>query len=450
MKKILFILIPFLICSQIISAGFRAGVARKIITPETPVWLSGYASRNAPATEILQDLWTKALVISKDDKISVIIVTMDVIGLSHELAEEITGRITTRFGIERSQLLINTSHTHSGPVIWPSLSIMFDLSREDIQSLLKNNRMLSDAVVETIDLAYQNMKPVNIFISHGTADFAVNRRQKTEKGVIIGVNKEGPVDHDVPVIKISSPDNKLIAILFGYACHNTTLDINQINGDYAGFAQAEIERSNPGTIAMFLAGCGADQNPYPRRSLEAAIQHGQTLANAVQKVLQGEFKPVRPRVKTNYTICNLEFAPFKSEQFREEILGNDQFRFERGKMILETLDKGFDFKKLSYPVQAIRFGKDFTIIALAGEVVVDYSLKIKEMYSSEDIFVAGYCTEVPCYIPSARILKEGGYEPVTSMVYYGMPGPFSENIENTILEAVSFVLRKTGIKPARK
>jgi len=289
MKKILFLLILSLLCNHIFSAGFRAGAARKIITPETPVWLSGYASRNAPATEILNDLWTKALVISEDDKISVIIVTMDVIGLSHELAEEIAHRITDRFCIERSQLLINTSHTHSGPVIWPSLSIMFDLNKEDIQSLLKFHRMLSDAVLETIDMAYSNMKPVNIFITHSKADFAINRRQQTEKGVIIGVNKEGPVDHDVPVLKITSPDNELIALVFGYACHNTTLDINQINGDYAGFAQIEIEKSNPGTIAMFLAGCGADQNPHPRRSLDAAIQHGRTLAEAVQKALRGEF-----------------------------------------------------------------------------------------------------------------------------------------------------------------
>jgi len=132
------------------------------------------------------------------------------------------------------------------------------------------------------------------------------------------------------------------------------------------------------------------------------------------------------------------------------MIGNDRFRFKRAKMILEILDKGFDFKSISYPVQAIRFGKDFTIVALAGEVVVDYSLKIKEIYSGEDMFVAGYCTEVPCYIPSARILKEGGYEAVTSMIYYGMPGPFSENVEKTILKTVTFSLRKIGLKPSRK
>ncbi len=446
MKRIFFVSILLAVFSQL-DAGFNAGVARKIITPDAPIWLSGYASRNKPSTGVLHDLWAKALVIEENDKSRIIIVTIDIIGLSHELSETIARRVISKHGIERSQLLLNTSHTHSGPVIWPSLSMMFDLGNEDLEALIKYGGVLADNILDVIDMAILDLQPMNLSVAHGSAHFAVNRRLSTEKGVVIGVNKDGPVDHDVPVLKVETPEGKIKAVLFGYACHNTTLDIYQVNGDYAGFAQSEIERLNKGVTAMYMAGCGADQNPYPRRTVELAIQHGKELADAVQSVLSGEFAPVRTPVRTAFTTVDLEFSPFDIDRYKEELVGKDIFRANRAKFILEALDKGYDVNKLSYPVQAVRFNNDFTILALSGEVVVDYSLKAKSRYQGENLFVAGYSSEVQCYIPSKRIILEGGYEPETSMIYYGLPGPFSENVEEKVFSAIDRVMKKTGAKP---
>ena len=263
--------------SVTINAGFNAGVARKVITPDTPIWLSGYANRTKPSTEILHDLWAKALVVEENKDIRIIIVTIDIIGLSHELSENIAKRVIDKYGIDRSQLLFNASHTHSGPVIWPSLNAMFELGTDDLQALIRYNRKLADDIVDVIEMAIIDLKPADLYIGHGSADFAINRRNPADKGVVIGVNDKGPVDHDVPVLKVAAPDGKIRAILFGYACHNTTLDVYQVSGDYAGFAQIELEKANQGVTAMYIAGCGADQNPNPRRSVEFAMQHGKTL-----------------------------------------------------------------------------------------------------------------------------------------------------------------------------
>ena len=67
----------------------------------------------------------------------------------------------------------------------------------------------------------------------------MNRREFTEKGVILGVNPRGPVDRSVPVLRVTNPDGKVLAVLFGAACHNTTLGPKdyRISGDFAGFAQ---------------------------------------------------------------------------------------------------------------------------------------------------------------------------------------------------------------------
>ena len=449
MKKIYLIALLLAVSTQI-NAGISAGVARKVITPETPIWLSGYASRTKPATDILHDLWAKALVIGENDKIQVIIVTTDIIGYSHELSEDIAQRVIAKYGINRSQLLLNSSHTHSGPVIWPSLGIMYDLGKDDLKALVSYNNKLAGYIVEVIDMAILDLSPANLSVAHGSASVAVNRRQQTEKGVVIGVNGEGHVDNDVPVLKVETPDGKVKAVLFGYACHNTTLDIYQVNGDYAGFAQIEIEKANQGVTAMFLAGCGADQNPNPRRSVEIAMQHGKTLADAVQKVLSGEFIPVRLPVRTEITNLSLEFSPLNPDKLKEDLVGDNRYSAGRARFILMAMDKGYDVSTLSYPVQAIRFNKDFTILALAGEVVVDYSLKAKARYPKENLFVAGYSNEVQCYIPTAKVLKEGGYEPETSMVYYGLPGPFATNVEENIFNAIDMVMKKTGAKPVTK
>jgi neutral ceramidase len=449
MKKIFLFALLLAFLSQT-NAQFSAGVARKVITPDTAIWLSGYASRNRPSDGVLHDLWAKALVIQENKDIRTIIVTIDIIGLSHEMSETIAQRIINKYGLDRSRLLLNTSHTHSAPVIWPSLSVMYDLSTGDLQTLIRYNRKLANDIVDVIDMAILDLKPANLFVAHGSANIAINRRQATEKGVIIGVNNEGPVDNDVPVLKIETPEGKIRAVLFGYACHNTTLDNYQVNGDYAGFAQNEIEKANPDVTAMFLEGCGADQNPNPRRTVELAIQHGKTLANAVQKVLSGEFIPVRPPVRTDFITISLEFAPFNTDQFKEDLLGDNRYKAGRASFILKALDKGYDVSKLSYPVQAVRFNNDFTILALSGEVVVDYSLNAKKRYPGENLFVAGYSNEVQCYIPSVRVLREGGYEPETSMIYYGLPGPLAGNVEEKIFSAIDQVMKKTGARPAKK
>ncbi len=451
MKKIL-ILLLFLVTTTITGAEIKVGVARKAITPQLPFWLTGYASRDKPSTEVLHELWAKAVVLEEKPGNRVVIVTTDLLGLSHEISEEVAQRVNKKYGISRSKLLLNSSHTHSGPVIWPCLSIIFDFNVTDMQTVAKYNQKLTDDIVDVIDMALNNLEPAQISTGDGTADFAVNRRQQTEKEVIIGVNPNGPVDHDVPVIRISAPDGTLRAILFSYACHNTTATSNNylINGDYSGFAQIELEKANPGAIAMFLAGCGADQNPNPRGSIELAEEYGKSLAESVKKVLSGDLKPVRPPIRADFNIVSLDFLPFNPDIYLKDLLSQDKYKQRRAMLMLEAYNKGWNVTRYPYPVQAIRFNNDLTILAMSGEVVVDYPIKIKKEYSKENLFIAGYCNEVQCYIPSKRILAEGGYEAESSMIYYGYPGPFANNVEDKIFDAIHKVMKQTGARISKK
>lgn len=445
----LFILITATLCYTILYAGdIKVGIAKKIITPMPPVYLTGYASREKPATGVIHDLWAKAVVMEENERNSVIIVTTDLLGLSHEVSDAVARKVRSRHGVDRSRILFNSSHTHSGPMIWPCLDGIADYSQAEQVVVSKYTLGLIDVLTAIIDSAFARLTPMNVYCGHDSADFAVNRRVFTVKGIINGVNYSGPVDHDVPVIKITSKEGVIQAVLFGYACHNTTMtgDNFMVNGDYAGFAQIEIEKAYPGCTALFVMGCGGDQNPNPRGTIELAQLHGKSLAAAVFRALKSKLVAVQVPIKCDLKIVDLPFKPVDIGVYEKEIVGTNKFLQRRAKLMLEAYNKGWKVDKYPYIVQAIRFGNELTLLALTGEVVIDYDLRAKKEYPKENLWIAGYSNEVMCYIPSKRVLQEGGYEAVDNMIYYGMPGPFEDSIEERVFSAIHSVLRTVSGK----
>jgi hypothetical protein len=280
----------------------------------------------------------------------------------------------------------------------------------------------------------------------GSAGFAINRRQATPTGVKIGIDPNGPVDHTVPVLRITGADGKLRAVLFGYACHNTTLtaEIYQLSGDYAGFAAAELERQHPGATALFLMLCGADQNPNPRGTVELVRKYGDALAAEVDRVVSARMTPVAGPIRTAFRLTTLQLAPRTRLEFEAELKSSIPAQVRRAQSMLKALDAGKTIDRIDYPVQAVRFGRGFTLVALGGEVTVDYALRMKREFAGAPIVVAAYSNDVMSYIPSARVLREGGYEANDSMIYYGQAGPFDGDVEDRILAAVHRVLKEVG------
>jgi hypothetical protein len=241
------------------------------------------------------------------------------------------------------------------------------------------------------------------------------------------------------VLKVAGADGRARAIVCGYACHCTVLSFYQFCGDYAGFAQIAIEQANPGAQAMFVAGCGADQNPLPRRTVELAQQYGQQLAAAVQRVLGGALQPVESKTPllSTYEEIDLPFGTMPSRAQVEADAKSTNFSLaSRARNLLAILDKQGSFAPTyPYPVQVWRLG-NLTWVFLGGEVVVDYSLRLKRNLGSSHTWVSSYCNDVMAYIPSLRVLKEGGYEGATSMIPYGHPTAWGEPVEEDIVKAV--------------
>ncbi len=421
------------------AADFEAGVAKACITPSYDIWMSGYASRDKPSQGKLHDLNAKALTLKDKDGNCAVLLTADLIGVSADLSDRVAQRVKKLTGIEREAIMVSASHTHSGPVLRNNLETMYDLPPEEWDKITRYTKELEDNMVKVICQSVENLQPASLYRGNGEAHFAVNRREYTLDGVKIGVNPIGPLDNDVPVMKVVDQSGSIMAIVFGYACHNTTLSIFKLSGDYAGFAQYEIEKNHPEAIAMFFIGCGADANPNPRRELEHARNYGKQLSDSVDRVLNGFMREIKGSIKTSFTTVPLPLTPAPTRaQLEEQAKDEYIYIVRRAKSLLKQLDKDGSLPETyPYSLQLWSIGNDFRWLAMAGEVVVDYSLLFKHLYGKDDIWVTGYANDVFAYIPSLRVLREGGYEANESMIYYGLHGPWKPEIEKIIVDTVA-------------
>lgn len=357
------------------SEHWKAGVASAVITPEQPLRMSGYAGRKEPAEGTEQELYAKAIALEDKEGNRVVFITLDLIGVLEKLRTEIATQAQKKFQLPSHALLMNASHTHCGPAY----------GRDDSKDYYDK---LTKALVKLVGDSLGKLEPAKLTYSAARCGFAMNRRTPTATGFRNHPNPNGPVDHTVPVLGIHKPDGKLRAVMFGYSCHNTTMGFRKWLGDYAGYAQEYFEKDHPGVTALFMMGCGGDQNPYPRSELKYAKMHGRSLATAVEAAIEVNQRTLLHQRRIQ--------GPLR--------------------MALETVDLEFTTSNrpdFAYPVQVIKLGNDLMIIALGNEVVVDYSLRLKAELTDEQgpvIWVAGYSNVYSGYIPSRRVLLEGGYE----------------------------------------
>jgi hypothetical protein len=425
---------------------YRVGVGRADITPDGPIWLSGYGSRNKPSEGVEQKLFVKALALKYRKESPLLLITADIISFPGPVAEAIAGRIRKEFKVPRANIMLIGSHTHAGPVIYSGRTKLLDLKAKPRKAVKAYAKKLQDQAFAAASAALKKLTPAKLSFGRGQAHFAANRRVFTSKGVQFGVNPNGVVDHDVPVLRIDDPKGEVRAIVFGYACHCTTLDGDyyRVCGDWAGYAQDYLERAHPGATAFFVTGCGGDANPAPRGKIAHARQHGLDMAGAVSRVLKGRRTAVTGPVKTALEWVDLPLAKAPTEaEFRKRLLDRNLFIRRHARRQLDILEKGGKLPtKVPSPVQVWQFGKDLTLVAMGGEVVVDYALRLKRELRGGNLWVAGYANDVFGYVPSVRVLIEGGYEADFNLILYGLPTRFHNDVEETLIKKVHALVKK--------
>jgi putative membrane-bound dehydrogenase-like protein len=417
------------VCAEPAATTYSVGVATIDITPAYPVRLSGFGVRRTESEGITQRIWAKALVI--DDGEPTVLLTVDNLGVPAYLVEEVASRLAHNGGVRRERVAVTATHTHTAPMLKGVAPTLFGqpIPNEHQERIDHYTAELIDKLEKAARAALADRKPARLSWGVGTANFAVNRRTKS-----------GPVDHDLPVLVVHDLQGKVRAVYVSYACHCVTLSNNKISGDWAGYAQQLIQDDHPGAVALVSIGCGADANPSSGVTgdrAEMAARQGAEIAAEVKRLLRGFLAPITGKVVAQSRRIELALAALPSRAQWQERAGRKDALGYHARVQLARLDHGEALRtKIDYPIQTWAFGASLAMVFLPGEVVVDYGLRLKRELDSLRIWINAYANDAPCYIPSERVLKEGGYEGGGAMVYYDVPAPFKPGLEKQIIDVI--------------
>lgn len=408
---------------------YDVGIARIDITPPYPVRLSGFGFRRMESEGVTQRIWAKAMAI--DDGTPTVLLTVDNLGIPARMVEEVAARLEKKAKLARERLAVTATHTHTAPMLSGVAPTLFGLPipKEHQEHIDRYSAELTEKLEKVALAALADRKPARLSWGIGKVGFAINRR-----------TKGGPVDHDLPILVLRDPKGKVRGIYVSYACHCVTLSNNKISGDWAGYAQESIQDDFPGAIALVSVGCGADSNPSSGVTGDKsaiASRQGADIASEVKRLVGADLKPVRGKITANLRRFELPLVePPSREQWEVKAKRTDAIGYHAS-VNLARLDRKETLKpKIDYSVQSWQFGDSLAMVFLPGEVVVDYSLRLKRELDGSRLWVNAYANDDPCYIPSERVLKEGGYEGGGAMVYYDLPGPFRPGLEARIIDAV--------------
>jgi hypothetical protein len=413
-------------------ADYSVGVAEVDITPSYPIRLNGFGFRRTESEGVTQPIWAKAIAIGSDDERPAVLITVDSLGIRLPMVEEVARRLKKKAGIDRERLAVTFTHSHTTPKVNGACDTIFStpIPPEHQAHIDRYTDELTDALEKVALAALADRRPSRLEWAVGKVGFAKNRR-----------TAGGPVDHALPMLVVRSADDDGIrAIYVSYACHCVTLSNNKISGDWAGYAQEAIQHKNPRAIALVSIGCGSDSNPssgVTGDNIAAAAEQGAEIADEVARLLKGPLKPISGQIQAALNTIDLPLNTSPSrDELRSSAAADDPAGYN-AKFQLAKLDRGEALQtKIIYPIQIWSFGDSLAMVFLAGEVCVDYSLRLKQELDPERIWIHGYSNDFGCYVPSERLLKEGGYGGGAEIVYFALPATLQPGLEDKIIAEV--------------
>ena len=427
----------------LVAQDWTIGASKLEITPEGPVRLSGYAARNKPSAGIDSPLYVRSLFLKHKEGVPLLIVSLDAIGISANMTQEIGQAIEKEFGLSRAQVVLCTTHSHTAPHLHGVLTNLFadGLSPAELVACQRYTARVIERTLQSIRDAIATTVPGSVSISEDQADFAINRRViQSGRWANFGETPEGPVDRRVKVLSAHGSDGHLLAVAFQYACHCTSIspERNRISSDWAGMSAEMFETANRNAIALPIIGAGADSNPNPRGEDSHALAHAKSMYEAVSRAVKSERKQLVAPTQVAFSYVGLEFDRPDVSTLRKLVEDPNKHVQNRAKGLLETL-KIKDRIPESYPapVHFWSFGDQLAWVFLGGEVVVDYQIRLeRELSQFTNVWVAAYVDDVFAYVASERLRREGGYEVDSSMVYYNQPGPWKSGTEEKLVLGV--------------
>lgn len=432
--------------------------ARRLITPDKPVFMHGFGARTHKSEGVHDELYAKVVLFGTERLL--LVVALDVLGGDHSFETALKGKLYHRFQFPPEDILLNFSHTHASVYLtgrdpelrrsgysinqddWPLRIDEIDYSEDE-----RYYAFIEKAIVEMVEECIDNLMEGTLSVASDSANLAISRRLAVDGKMMWLPNDQEDYDKELTVLKFQALDGSLKAVIFSYGCHPTTLGADNylLSADFCGAACRSLEERNPGVEALFLQGCGGELKPqasvhdnrFRPCTFEQMEQAGRVMAEVVASILQsGRFEAVESEWRTQLLEVKLPVEPYALDTCREIAADeSDKFKSRSAARLLDMLADGTAIHELPVQIAIWQLGSRLKLIAIEGEVTTQYSLMIKKMFPAERILVLGYSNAVFCYIPTEKIVREGGYEAECNY-FFGLAGPFALNIEQIILGSI--------------
>jgi putative membrane-bound dehydrogenase-like protein len=411
---------------------YQIGVSKVDITPDYPIRLSGFGFRRHESEGVSQRIYARGLAISTKNTKPLVIIAIDSLGVRNGMVEEVARRLDKSHGIPRENIALTFTHSHCTPKVNGAADNIFSqpIPPAHQQHIQRYTKELTDLIAQAARKAIENREAARLEWATGTVRFAKNRR-----------TEGGPVDHDLPVLVVRNVDGDTIRALYvTYACHNVTLSFNRISGDWAGYAAKMIERRFPGSTALVSIGAGSDSNPQSGVTgdkVDIAEQQGVEIATEVSRLLRADLKPVIGRPAATLKRIDLPLNDLPSRAQLQALAAKGGPAGYNATTQLAKLDRGQSLlAKIDYPIQTWSFGDSLCIVFLAGEVCVDYSTRLKRELNRDRFWLNAYSNDFCSYIPSERLVREGGYGGGAEIPYFALPTTLKTGLEQLIVDEV--------------
>jgi len=404
--------------------------ARELITPSIKVPMSGYAARTSKFSTIHDDLYVKCVYIENNNT-KLLIVAFDLLHYRYSLNEEIFNYISTTYNIEKENVIISYSHTHAGPKVASSTeqnSPLYDFYVERVKSC--------------IDRTFLSIQEGSLSLGVTSGRWNVNRRRLTKDGYKIAPNYENITDDELSIFVIKDTNSSIRAVLYNYSCHPVTLSGTlHISSEFPGRVNQLIEAEFYGSNCLFLQGAAGNMRPkiaaygevFKACTFDQVDEMAKNIKNEIMNTInKNKLEQINPTFEgTTFTI-KPKIQPLDVEFFKNKVSTLPGYLKPTTQHLIDNFDSQNDYALIHSGI--IKLSKDLYIVYMGGEICYEIKLIIKEVFKGKQIVFLGY-HEALTYIPSDKIIKEGGYEGFDAPTYSGFRGPFKLGIDKTIKEA---------------
>lgn len=426
----------------------KIGTGIRRITPPIGTAMGGFAFRSHGCEGVRDDLHVRCLWLEDPSSRRLLVIALDLCSLDQAVIGQWKQEIRRRWGLADHEILVNLSHTHSGPLTTRRL---YATESSDASY----NAMLSERLMEAVNEAAHLEDGCTLHSGQTAIHLGICRRYPDGEGVKWAPYPGGYVERTLTVLTVADRHAQPLCVLFSLAAHPSILTDYLISAEYPGMACQMIASALGGrTMAMFLQGAAGDV----KANINADIDHGKwqqgtydhvkrsgrLVADAVLQVIGAQMHEVAPAVASALTMANLPVGlPADPDEYKSFYARFPRFHSAA------PVDQWADYwlsrfresgclpLQFACPVQAIRIGSDLNFLAFGGELTSGLALRLRALLPAtvRPVFL-GYSNGVFGYLPSEQMVREGGYESVHSIVYSRqLPAPFAPGLEHALAAA---------------